>query len=36
MTIYIPEFWVGFIACIIAEFGACIAYSLYVSWRKKR
>lgn len=36
MTIYIPEFWVGFIACIIAEFGACIAYSWYLSRRKKR
>ena len=36
MTIYIPEFLVGFMACIIAEIGACIAYSCYLSRRKKR
>jgi hypothetical protein len=36
MTIYIPEFWVGFIACIIAEVTAIVAYTWYVSRRKKR
>lgn len=35
MTIYIPEFWVGFMACIIAEVTAIVAYTWY-SWRKKR
>lgn len=36
MTIYIPEFWIGFMACIIAEITAIVAYTWYVSWRKKR
>lgn len=36
MTIYIPEFWVGFMACIIAEVTAIVAYTWYVSRRKKR
>ena len=36
MTIYIPEFWVGFMSCIIAEITAIVAYTWYVSWRKKR
>ena len=36
MTIYIPEFWVGFMSCIIAEVTAIVAYAWYVSWRKKR
>lgn len=36
MTIYIPEFWVGFMACIIAEVIAIVAYTWYVSRRKKK
>lgn len=36
MTIYIPEFWVGFVACIVAEIAAIAAYTWYVSRRKKR
>lgn len=36
MTIYIPEFWVGFVACIIAELATLIAWSWYVSRRKRK
>lgn len=36
MTIYIPEFWVGFCACIVAEILAIVAYTWYVSRRKKK
>ena len=36
MSIYIPEFWVGFVACIVAEISAILAYTWYVSRRKKK
>lgn len=33
---YIPQFVVGFITCILVEFVVLCIYCIYDSWKKKR
>lgn len=36
MTFYIPEFWCGVIAVVVAELAAAIIYSIYVNRKNKK